>query len=195
MVAVTFDGGPTRNYTPRVLKILSRFRVKATFFVRGSFAANHRKILRRIHREGHELANHSFTHPRLPSGRELSRTNRVIRRTTGFKPCLFRAPYGAINGSLIRRARNQGMLTIGWSVDSWDGFIVDLDAGTIYNRVTKMSRPGSIVLMHDGLGLHKGTIRALPRILRRLRARNLKQVTVSRLLGLRQLGAAPRRTP
>ena len=189
-VALTFDGGPTKEYTPRVLSILRRFDVRATFFVRGSFAANHRLLLRRIHRQGHELANHSYTHPRYPSGRELQRTNRVIRRTTGFKPCLFRAPYGAINDALIERARNQGMLTIGWDVDSWDGFIPNLDAGTIFSRVTGMARPGSIVLMHDGLGLHEGTIKALPRILRRLKTRNLRQVTVSQLLGLRQLTTA-----
>lgn len=194
LVSLTFDGGPTRQYTPKVLSILDRFNVKATFFVRGSFAANHTRLLKRIYRKGHEIANHSYTHPMFPSGRELSRTNRVIRRLTGFRPCLFRAPYGAVDRALIERARNQGMLTIGWDVDSWDGFIEGLSAGTIFDRVTGMARPGSIVLMHDGIGSHAGTVKALPRILRRLKARHLRQVTVSRLLGLRQdfTSASPR---
>lgn len=184
-VAVTFDGGPTSRYTVRVLRRLARAGVHSTFFIRGAFIKGHAGLLRRELREGHELANHSWTHPHFPNAWELMRTSRAIRSATGFTPCLFRAPYGSVNSSLFARARHQGMLTVGWDVDSWDSLYDNVSKGTVYSRVVKNVRPGSIILMHDGEGPHEGTIQALNPILRALKRKRLKPVTVSELLGLR----------
>ena len=184
-VALTFDGGPTRQYTARVLNRLARAKVKATFFIRGAFIRGNAALLRRELREGHELANHSWTHPRFPNATELSRTTKAIRAATGFTPCLFRAPYGAVNGSLFARARRQGMLTIGWDADSWDSLYDNISTSTVYGRVVTNVRPGSIILMHDGEGSHEATIQALGPILTALKRKRLYPVTVSELLGLR----------
>lgn len=184
-VALTFDGGPTAAYTPRVLAQLRKVGAHATFFLRGQFIPGHEARLRMERREGHELANHSFSHPHFPSSAELLRTTRLIRHATGFTPCLFRAPYGSVDGALIGRAHAQRMLTIGWDVDSWDSLYENLSASTIEDRVLHNVRPGSIILMHDGEGSHPGTLRALGPILRGLRRRGLEVLTVSELLGLR----------
>ena len=185
-VALTFDGGPTAAYTPHVLAQLRKAGAHATFFLRGQFIPGHEARLRMQRREGHELANHSFSHPHFPSTAELLRTTRLIRHATGFTPCLFRAPYGSVDGALIGRAHAQRMLTIGWDVDSWDSLYENLSASTIEDRVLHNVRPGSIILMHDGEGSHPGTLRALGPILRGLRRRGLRVVTVSELLGLRE---------
>lgn len=184
-VALTFDGGPTSQYTSRVLNRLAKAGVHSTFFIRGAFIKGHTALLRRELREGHELANHSWTHPHFPNAYELSRTTRAIRGATGFTPCLFRAPYGSVNGDLFARARRQGMLTIGWDADSWDSLYDNISTSTVYNRVVSNVRPGSIILMHDGEGSHEATIQALGPILRALKRKRLQPVTVSELLGLR----------
>jgi len=184
-VALTFDGGPTRQYTARVLHRLAKAKARSTFFVRGSFIPGNAYLLRRAVREGHEMANHSWSHPRYPNATELTRTTRAIRGATGFTPCLFRAPYGAVNNDLFARARQQDMLTIGWDVDSWDSLYDNVSKETVYSRVVNQVRPGSIILMHDGEGPHEGTIQALGPILKALKRKRLYPVTVSELLGLK----------
>lgn len=186
-VALTFDGGPTAYYTPRVLRKLRRAGVPATFFIRGQFIHGHGDLLRKEVRAGHELANHSFSHPHFPSSAELKKTNRLIRGATGFKPCLFRPPYGSVDSALVRRSWREGMLTITWDVDSWDSLYEHVSASTVYSRVVGNVRPGSIILMHDGEGSHQGTLKALDPILRFLRKKHYRLVTVSELLGLRML--------
>ncbi len=185
VVALTFDGGPTDRYTGPVLARLREAHVHVTFFIRGQFIDGRRARLRQELREGHELANHSYSHPYYPSTHELWRTNHLIHGATGYTPCLFRAPYGAVNGALLDRARHLGMLTIGWDVDSWDSLYDNLSASTIYKRVVHGVRPGSIILMHDGEGSHPGTLRALAPILRNLKRRHFKVVPVSPPLHLR----------
>ena len=184
-VALTFDGGPTSYYTPRVLRKLRRAGVPATFFIRGQFIHGNRDLLRKEIRAGHELANHSYSHPHFPSSAELKKTNRLIRGATGFKPCLFRPPYGSVDSALVRRSWREGMLTITWDVDSWDSLYEHVSASTVYRRVVGNVRPGSIILMHDGEGSHQGTLKALDPILRYLRRKHYRLVTVSQLLGLR----------
>lgn len=184
-VALTFDGGPTRQYTASVLHRLAKAKVHSTFFIRGAFIKGNASLLRRELKEGHELANHSWTHPHFPNSYELSRTSKAIRAATGFTPCLFRAPYGSVNGDLFARARKQGMLTIGWDVDSWDSLYDNVSKETVYSRVVNNVRPGSIILMHDGEGPHQGTIQALGPILAALKRKRLYPVTVSELLGLK----------
>ena len=178
-VALTFDDGPS-SYTPQVLSILERFRVKATFFVVGSMVAADPGTARRIVAEGHEIANHSYSHPILPSRSELVSTNGVIRKTTRFRPCLFRPPYGALDSRLARDSEAERMKTILWNVDTVDWRTPG--SGSIALTAGGASA-GSIVLMHDGGGPRGQTVAALPSIISSLKRRGLKPVTVSKLLG------------
>jgi peptidoglycan-N-acetylglucosamine deacetylase len=179
MVAVTFDGGPS-SHTPRVLAILRRHRAHATFFLRGDAIPGRTGLVRRALAEGHELANHSYSHPHLPSYRQLARTSRLIRAATGFSPCLFRAPYGDWDGRLVGDAWRLGMATIQWDVDTLDS--LGAEPGTVHARASSLPRAGSIVLMHDGEGANPASLRTLPRILAALRRRGMRPVTVSQLL-------------
>ncbi|MBJ7343254.1 MAG: polysaccharide deacetylase family protein [Solirubrobacteraceae bacterium] len=185
-VALTFDGGPTSQYTSKVLAQLRKAKVHVTFFIRGQFIDGHTALLRKELAEGHELANHSYSHPHFPASYDISRTTKLIRDATGYRPCLFRAPYGSVDDALFSRVRHQRMLTIGWDVDSWDSLYDNVSKSTIYSRVVNGARPGSIILMHDGEGSHQGTLQALGPILRNLKRRHLQVVPVSKLLGLRQ---------
>lgn len=185
-VALTFDGGPTSQYTSKVLAQLRKAQVHVTFFIRGQFIHGHTALLRKELAAGHELANHSYSHPHFPGSYDISRTTKLIRDATGYTPCLFRAPYGSVDDALFSRVRHQHMLTIGWDVDSWDSLYDNVSESTVYSRVVNGARPGSIILMHDGEGSHQGTLKALGPILRNLKRRHLQVVPVSKLLGLRQ---------
>jgi peptidoglycan/xylan/chitin deacetylase (PgdA/CDA1 family) len=189
-VALTFDDGPGQ-YTGRVLDVLKRTGAKATFFVLGQLVTTG-ELLRRALREGHAIGNHSFNHANLSGGGmgQMTSTNAAIRRTTGYTPCLFRAPYGAVSGLLIGQARSLGMLTIQWDVDPRDwsrpgsGAIM---AGRPASaaRVLSAVHPGSIVVMHDGGGPRDQTLAALPGMIATLQRRGYRLVTVPELLGLR----------
>jgi len=188
-IALTFDDGPG-PYTSSILRVLGRFDVKATFFVLGDRIAGRQGMLRRILREGHELANHSWNHAILAAGgsgayNQIRRTNAVIRSATGFTPCLFRAPYGAVSWSLVAEARRAHLATIEWDVDPRDW--ATPGAGTIFARVVGSARGGSIVVMHDGGGPRRQTAQAVAAIIKRLRVRGYEPVTVSQLLGFKQL--------
>ena len=182
-VALTFDDGPS-TYTRQVLSILREKKAKGTFFVIGSAVASNPSTARRIVAQGHEIANHSYSHPILPSGYELRRTNRVIRETTGFKPCTFRPPYGAIDGRLAADAGALKMKSILWDVDTNDWRTPG--SGSIYSSIIG-ARAGSIVLMHDGGGYRSQTVAALGPAISSLKRRGYKLVTVSKLLGNRTI--------
>lgn len=191
-VALTFDDGPS-PYTASILRILERERVPATFFVIGSQARGKRGLLRRMLRGGSMIANHTLTHPNVAgaggfAAQQIAATQSIIRRESGFKPCLFRPPYGAASTALTGVARSLGLLSILWDADSNDW----QRPGTarIVANVLRRARPGSIILMHDGGGPRSQTVAALPAIIRGLRRRGLRFATVGQLLGLRAIGAA-----
>ncbi len=181
MVALTFDDGPS-SYTPQVLDVLARKKVKATFFMLGQQVAADPSAARRVLARGHEIANHSYSHPLLPGYSELSSTTSVIRSATGFKPCLFRPPYGAINSSVAASAGSLGMKSVLWNVDTVDWSTPG--TGAIISRASSAG-PGSIVLMHDGGGPRGQTVAALPGIIHNLRSRGYRFATVTKLLGNR----------
>ena len=182
-VALTFDGGPS-GYTPKIERILQRRHVRATFFWVGSRISGHEGIVRRVSRHGQEIANHSWFHvdlTQLSAGEvhdQLSRTSRRLRRLTGTRPKLFRPPYGAVNQTVRRAARGLGMRTVLWDADSIDWMS---ECREIVRRVAARVRPGSTVLLHDGGGNRRPTVCALPRIIRDLRSRGYRFLTVSAL--------------
>jgi len=185
VVSLTFDDGPS-PYTASVLRILRRYGAHSTFFVLGNQIPGRQALLRRMLREGNDIANHSFNHANLAGGGhgaygQMRHTTARIRSVTHYTPCLFRAPYGAAAG-LPSIARPLGMLTIQWDVDPRDW--ARPGAGAIYARVTRAVRPGSIVVMHDGGGPRNQTVAALPGIIRTLQRRGYRLVTVTENLGL-----------
>jgi peptidoglycan-N-acetylglucosamine deacetylase len=179
-VALTFDDGPSSVQTPAILAILNRFDARATFFEEGRHVAGRDELMRRILASGDEIGNHTFDHPHYPDYGELARTDRAIRRATGFEPCLFRPPYGLLDATDEDAAAGTGLETILWTFDSGDDH--HPPPARIEAHVASDARPGSIVLMHDG-GDHPQTVRALPGVVERLERRGFELVTVSTLLG------------
>ena len=187
VVALTFDDGADGANTNKILDILAKNNVKATFFLTGSGANNHPQYIKNIAAKGHQLGNHSYTHPdftKLTATQmksELDRTEALIKSLTGktTKP-IFRAPFGAVNSTVLSGVGAAGYgYTIQWNIDTidWKG----LTASQINTKVQTNIKPGSIVLMHTGAGA-PGTPLALPTMISQLKAKGYKFVTVSQLL-------------
>lgn len=189
-VALTFDDVPDPRYTPQVLEILARYKVRATFFVVGSRAAAYPAIVHRMRREGHIIGNHSYNHAvfsriSLASFKQqILKTDRIIKPMAGYSPKLIRPPYGEILPQQIEWLKQSGFIVVNWDVDSvdWRG----LDSNKILINIKKTLQPGSIVLLHAGGGAGQdlsGTIAALPRLIQLLRSKGYQIVTLPELLG------------
>lgn len=182
-VALSFDDGPS-EHTLAILDALAREQAKASFFVVGNRIAGRQAVLEAVASAGHELASHSHTHARLGAhplraAIELRRSCNAIKRTAGARPRAFRPPYADFSRRLALAARLHGLRTVTWDVDprDWEG----VDAAAIEDEVLAAARPGSIVLMHEGPN-SPATVKALPAIIRGLRARSLELLTVTELL-------------
>jgi peptidoglycan/xylan/chitin deacetylase (PgdA/CDA1 family) len=175
-VRLTFDDGPVRANTPRILDVLSNYRVKATFFVIGERARRYPRLVKREHREGHSVQNHTYTHPELPTlgnaevRRELRATNRAIRAAGVPRPYRFRPPSGHTNARVRGVGASLGLIQTLWSVDPHDW--ANPSASRICSGVVSNARAGSIVLLHDGSG--SNTVEALPCIIERLRVQGYR---------------------
>jgi peptidoglycan/xylan/chitin deacetylase (PgdA/CDA1 family) len=185
-IAMTFDDGPQAALTPKLLDLLAARHIKATFFVLGECVEQNPEVLRRAAREGHEIGNHSWSHPQLNKmsdeavRSQLRRTDDLIKTITGKRPTLFRPPYGAITARQKKWIHDEfGYQIIMWDVDPLDW--KDPGPTTVTNRILKETRPGSIVLSHD---IHKGTIEAMPSTFEQLESKHFKFVTVTELIGL-----------
>ena len=180
-VGLSFDDGPGTE-TPDIVRILRRFDVHATFFQVGVQLSGHsRRLEHQILEQGNELGNHTQHHKTYPNSGEIAEAQRTIRRYSGFTPCLFRPPGGGVNGSVVAAANANDLKTIIWDVDPRDW--ANPGTGAIVSNVLANTQRGSIILMHDGPTGRSETVAALPQILRGLRHRHLKPVTVTRLLG------------
>jgi peptidoglycan/xylan/chitin deacetylase (PgdA/CDA1 family)/uncharacterized membrane protein YbhN (UPF0104 family) len=192
VIAITFDDGPSADTTPRVLDALRDADARATFFILGRHAEQHPKIVERMVREGHEVANHTYSHGILVFAsareitRELLRTHRLLLASGARPPRLFRAPHGFRNPIVVRVARRLGYRVVGWTKGVFD--TAPPGAEIIAARTRKALRPGAILLLHDADGNGDGdrsqTADALPAILRDLAAAGLKPITVSELAAL-----------
>jgi peptidoglycan/xylan/chitin deacetylase (PgdA/CDA1 family) len=188
-VALTFDDAPDGEFTPKILDVLKREGVKATFFVVGNRIEAHPDIMRRIVAEGHAIGNHSYNHANLPKltdaefRQQIRKTDELIRHYTGYVPTIVRPPYGAISEEQIKWLKSQNKIVINWNVDSLDW--KSLDAKTVEANVLAHVFPGSIILQHSGGGTGEdltGTVEALPNIIKHLRENGLKMVTIPQLL-------------
>ncbi len=179
-VALTFDDGPSRTQTPAILETLDRLGAHATFFEEGRHVRGREALMRQILASGDEIGNHSFHHPVDPGEAELASTQSAIRAATGFTPCLFRPPYGELDAKEKAAAIANRLQLIFWTLDSEDDNHPGV--GAIRARVVRRTKPGQIVLLHDG-GHHPQTVEALPGIVEGLERRGLRLVTVTELLG------------
>lgn len=187
-VALTFDDGPDNYYTVKILDILKREHVHATFFVVGKLVKRNPDVVKRILREGHCLGNHSWDHPsftKLTDSEitdELRRTNALVKQITGKTMILVRPPFGAMNARVKHDITAQGFKIIHWSLDTkdWRG----LSEQTIYQTVEHRLDPGDIILQHSAGSNHlNGTVEALPQIIHLLKENGYEMVTVEKLLG------------
>jgi peptidoglycan-N-acetylglucosamine deacetylase len=183
-IAMTFDDGPSATLTPKLLDLLATRHIKVTFFVIGENVAEHPEIVARAAREGHEIGNHSWSHPNFGKmsddnvRSQLRRTDDAIRSATGNRPTLMRPPYGSITAREKHWIHDEfGYRIILWDVDPYDW--KRPGPAVVRNRILKETQPGSIVLSHD---IHPGTIEAMPSTLDALEAKGFKFVTVSELI-------------
>jgi len=156
LLALTFDDGPHPEHTLQALDVLKQYDVKATFFVIGSRIAGHEDIVKRIHAEGHQTGNHSFTHkntfPFLSAKRmaaDMLLCGQAIHEVTGCDAKWFRPPFGVTNPNVAKAVKTRNYKVAGWSIRSFDTVIADKDK--VVRRVVSRLRPGAVVLLHDHL--------------------------------------------
>jgi peptidoglycan-N-acetylglucosamine deacetylase len=216
-VALSFDDGPDPEWTPKILDILNKYNVKGTFFMIGEVAEDYVGVMQRVYREGHEIGNHTWSHPDISeiSNRqvdlELNLTERLFASKLGVQPLYFRPPYSIdqepdTNDQAAPVARIQGLgyVIIGNKIDTndWDEHprkspkeITDSVFQQIADMETHPWTKGSVILMHDGGGDRSATIAALPVLIEALRARGYEIVPVSELVGKTRAEVMPALTP
>lgn len=183
LCALTFDAAWDDADTDRLIEILDTYQVKATFFMVGSWVEKYPDSVKKFAEHGHEIMNHSDTHPHINQlseekiKEEIVRCADKIEAVTGRRPTLFRGPYGEYNNTVISCAEALGHKTLQWDVDSLDW--KELAADDIVMRVTKRVKPGSIMLFHNGA---KNTPAALPQIIEKLQAEGYHFVPATELL-------------
>jgi peptidoglycan-N-acetylglucosamine deacetylase len=199
-VVLSFDDGPDPRWTPAILDVLKKKKAPAVFFVVGEAANQNPDILKRAFAEGHEIGNHTFTHPQFDQITktelrwQLNLTQRLIESTLGAKTILFRPPYGidhqpeyAEEVALLPVAQDMGYLIVGQRIDPDDWSTPDgknqMPAADIVRNVLRQLDKGNIILLHDGGGERAQTVAALPQIIDALRARGYQFVSVGDLIG------------
>ena len=183
VIALTFDDGPG-PYTEKLLDILDKYDAKATFFLIGSKVSARANTLRRMQSRGHQLGNHSWSHPELNKvsaeqlASEIDQTNNAIKQAVGTKPNIIRPPYGAFNRAVLEQFRQRGMSAVVWSVDTRDW--ADRNSEIVCSRAVAGARNGAVILMHD---IHPTSVNAVPCILDSLKQQGYSFVTVQNLIG------------
>jgi peptidoglycan/xylan/chitin deacetylase (PgdA/CDA1 family) len=192
-IAMTFDDGPHATNTPKLLETAAKRHIKLTFFVLGECVEQNPAVLQREVAEGHEIGNHSWSHPNLAKlsdeavRSQLRKTEDLIVKTAGVKPTLMRPPYG----ELTKRQRIWVNQDFNYKVILWDVDPLDWkrpEPSVVASRIIAGTRPGSIILSHD---IHPPTIEAMPQVFDSLLAKGFKFVTVSELLAMNKGGERP----
>lgn len=182
-VALTFDDGPEATLTPRLLDILAREHVRATFFVVGKRLAYSPGLVRRAFQEGHEIGNHTFDHKPLTSladgeiVAEIELTDEAVMAETGQRPDVIRAPWGLVDARVEWVLRKAGLWRrmAYWNFDSFDWLD---DERHVTGLIVSGAPPGAVVLMHD---IHSSTVAAVPTIIRTLKLRGFRFATLADL--------------
>lgn len=184
LVALTFDDGPHVSYTERILDILEKYNVKATFFIIGENAVQHPETIKLIYDKGHELGNHTYTHVSINKISkeklidEIEKTSQVIEEICTFRPRVFRPPFGAYSDQSIATVTSLGYRSVLWSKDSRDWQLPPVEQ---ILRAMEVSS-GDILLFHDYNQANSPTPDALEMLIPKLLDKGYKFVTVTELL-------------
>ncbi len=185
-VALTFDDGPNPYYTPQVLAVLQKYRIKATFFCVGRQVTAYPDIVRQEYAAGNVIGNHSWSHPNmglLSSSdilTQINLTSATIQKTIGVRPTFFRPPYGVFNSSVLTQANLLGLTTVIWNDEARDWLRPGIDV--ITSRILRLAGNGAIILLHDGGGDRSQTVAALPTIITTLQSWGYKFVTLQQMV-------------
>ena len=187
LIALTFDDGPHPDITPKVLELLKKFNAQATFFCIGKNVEAHTDLFLNILEEGHLVGNHTYSHSNTFGFfstkkviSELTLTNELVENLSGKKMALYRPAFGVTNPNIKKAVQKTGLLPIAWSIRSLD--TTHLPKEKVLRRITKKITKGDIVLLHDTN--HK-TLAVLEQLLLFLQDKNLRSVSVDRLLNVK----------
>jgi len=188
IIALTFDDGPHPKYTEQVLNLMDQYEAKGTFFLVGKQAEASPELVLRMHNEGHEIGNHTYTHPSTKSVAkivmEIKETDEALTSILGYSPKLFRPVEGYYTEQLVQEVVQEGYKMVMWSwhqdTEDWR----DPGVNKIVNKVLKGAGEGNIVLFHDGGSNREQTVQALEIILPELQKQGYKFVTVTEMLKL-----------
>jgi cellulose synthase/poly-beta-1,6-N-acetylglucosamine synthase-like glycosyltransferase/peptidoglycan/xylan/chitin deacetylase (PgdA/CDA1 family)/spore germination protein YaaH len=216
-VALSFDDGPDPEWTPKILDVLKKLNVKGVFFMIGEEAENNVDVMQRVYREGHEIGNHTFTHPDVSaiSTREfdlqMNLTERLFAAKLGVQPLYFRPPYDIDEepdtldqAAPMERVQQRGYIVVGNKIDThdWEEHpkktpqqIVDAVLKQMDEMKDRTDKAGSVILMHDGGGDRSVTVATLPLLVNTLRAKGYEFVPVSQLVGKTHEQVMPKLTP
>ena len=188
-IALTFDDGPHPSLTPKILAILAKYGGPATFFMVGQNVLNYPSAAKQVIDAGHEVGNHTFTHPHLANlnehaiMEEIGKCEDALEELSEYRPHLLRTPQGDLTQNLERCLSDDDYILVLWSLDTrdWDNKSTAYIVQTVLGNV----KSGDIILMHDYIGYNSKTPEALEKIIPELLSQGYEFVTVSELLGLR----------
>ncbi|MGB5556309.1 MAG: polysaccharide deacetylase family protein [Flavobacteriaceae bacterium] len=185
-VSITFDDGPDANFTPQILALLKKYEAKATFFCIGENIEKHPDLVRKLLVEGHSIGNHTYSHSKSfgffnlkKVMAELEKSKSVVADLTGLQMKLYRPAFGVTNPSIEKAVRRLKLSSIGWNVRSLDTTV--RSEAQVFKRISGQLTKGDIILLHD---TSEKSVAVLERLLVFLHEKNLKSVTVERLLEL-----------
>jgi peptidoglycan/xylan/chitin deacetylase (PgdA/CDA1 family) len=185
-IAITFDDGPTGENTDRVLNLLKEHQMQAAFFCIGKKINDREAQLKRIVEDGHIIGNHSYSHHPLfglfsPSGMltDLKKMSAACKAITGLTPAFFRPPYGVTNPNLRSAIIRCGVISVGWSIRSYDTVIHN--ENRLLTKILSSLKPGAILLLHD---TQETTVRILPRLLKGIEERGYQVIRLDKLINL-----------
>ncbi|MER5319644.1 polysaccharide deacetylase family protein [Streptosporangium roseum] len=189
-IALTFDDGPGK-YADKLLDTFKKYKAKGTFFLEGQYVKSRPAFAKRMAAEGHDLGNHSYTHPHLREvseekiREELTKTQEIVKQVTGKSPTMIRPPYGEMDDRVKAIASEMGMPIVLWNGGSRDWATKNEKA--IYDEVLKNAKRDGVILMHDWV---EQTVKVMPKLLTALQKQGYHIVAVSSLRGAKDLKAA-----
>ena len=183
-ITLTFDDGPNAEITPKILEVLSKENIKATFFVIGKNAEQYPELLKEIHQQGHTVANHSYCHSNalgfFSSAKlkeDFEKCNQLIQKIIGKVPLFFRPPFGVTNPRYANVLGRLKLISIGWTVRSMDTMATSKEF--LLEKITSSITEGSIILLHDTKQI---TLETLPLLIEHCKNKNIKIVSLPELI-------------